>query len=270
MVRDTFPQIGLGTYSDDEREQWTANVQTALDVGFRHVDTAQVYGNEEYVGEGIRQSDVDREDVFLATKTVHHDVPERAEDVGNAIDGCLERLGVDSVDLLYVHWPSGIYDHETVLPQFDAAYEAGKTQQVGLSNFTPELVEEAMDVLEAPVSAVQVEMHPLLQQNELLAHANEHDYQLVAYSPLGKGEVFDVPEIQTVAAKHDVTPAQISLAWLHSKGCVTPIPKASSRDHMEQNLAALEVELDDDDLEKIDGIDREHRVIDPDHGPWNW
>jgi 2,5-diketo-D-gluconate reductase B len=270
MSRDDLPRLGLGTYSADNREQWRDNVRTALDVGFRHVDTAQVYENEQYVGEAIREADVDRDDIWLSTKTVHHDIPPEAEQVPAAIDGCLDRLGVDAVDLLYVHWPSGIYDHDTVLSAYDDAYEAGKTRHVGLSNFTPDLLDEAMDVLDAPLYAHQAEMHPLLPQEDLVAHAQEHDYYFVAYSPLGKGAVFDVPEIRDVAEKHDATPAQVSLAWLLSHDNVAAIPKASSREHMIQNLAALELELDQEDVALIDSIDRRHRVIDADHGPWNW
>ncbi|WP_336338298.1 aldo/keto reductase [Haloarcula brevis] len=270
MPPEDLPPLGLGTYSDDNREQWRDNVRTALDVGFRHVDTAQVYENEQYVGEGLREADVARDDIWLSTKTVHHDVPPSVEQVPAAIDGCLDRLGVDTVDLLYVHWPSGIYDHEAVLPAYDAAYEAGKTRNVGLSNFTPDLLDEAMAVLDAPLYAHQAEMHPLLPQRDLVDHAQTHDYTFVAYSPLAQGAVFDVPEIREVAEKHDATPAQVSLAWVLSHDNVAAIPKASSREHMVQNLAAADLELDDEDVSLIDSIDRRHRVIDPDHGPWNW
>ena len=270
MARKTMPRLGLGTYSEDDRSQWRERVHAALDVGFRHVDTAQVYENEAYVGAGLRDSDVDRADVFLATKTVHHDVPESADQVPEAIDGCLDRLGVDAVDLLYVHWPSGIYDHEAVLSAYDGAYEAGKTRNVGVSNFSTELLDEAMATLGAPLFAHQAEMHPLLPREDLVAHAQEHDYWFVAYSPLGKGAVFDVPEIQEVATKHDATPAQVSLAWLLSHDNVAAVPKASGREHLAQNLAALELELDEADVELIDSIDRRERQVDPSWGPWNW
>jgi 2,5-diketo-D-gluconate reductase B len=270
MTREMLPRIGLGTYSDANRQQWRANVRTALDVGYRHIDTAQVYGNEEYVGRGIRDAEVDRGDVFVSTKTVHHDVPSTARAVPEAIDGCVDRLGLDVVDLLYVHWPSGIYDHETVLSAYDAAYDAGKTRNVGLSNFTADLIEEAVDFLDAPLFAHQVEMHPLLPQAELVDHAQAHDYLLVAYSPLAKGAVFDVPEIQEVADRHDVTPAQVSLAWILRHENVAAVPKASSREHLAQNLAAQDLELSAADIELIDAIDRRKRVVDPDHGPWNW
>ena len=269
MPRETMPRLGLGTYSEDDRSQWRERVRTALDVGFRHVDTAQVYENEEYVGAGLRDADVNREDIFLATKTVHHNVPESAAQVPAAIDGCLDRLGVDAVDLLYVHWPSGIYDHEAVLSAYDGAYEAGKTRNVGVSNFSTELLDEAMATLDAPLFAHQAEMHPLLPSEDLVAHAQEHDYWFVAYSPLGKGAIFDVPGIREVAEKHDATPAQVSLAWLLSHDNVAAVPKASTREHMAQNLAALDLELDEEDVELIDSIDRRHREIDPDRGPWN-
>lgn len=269
MPSEEFPQISLGTYSDDNRDQWTENVRTALDVGYRAIDTAQVYQNEQYVGEAIATSDVDREELFLATKTVHVDVPSHPDEVSEAIKGCLDRLGVEYVDLLYVHWPSGIYDHESILPAFDEAYKTGKTHHIGLSNFTPELLDEAREVLDAPLAAHQVEMHPLCPQEDLLEYAQKHDHWLVAYSPLAKGEAFDVSEIRKVAQKHDVSPAQVSLAWLLSKDNVMAIPKASSEEHMRDNLEARNLELDEDDIELIDSIDREYRAIDPDHAPWN-
>lgn len=265
-----LPRIGLGTYSEDDRQQWEQNVSMALDVGYRHLDTAQVYENEQYVGAALADSTVDRDDVFLVTKTVHHDVPSSADEVANAIDGCLDRLGVEQVDLLYVHWPSGIYEHEAVLPAFNEAYHENKTRHIGLSNFTPELIDEAREWLDVPIAAHQVEMHPLLYQEELLAYAQENDHWLVAYSPLAKGHVFDVPVIQEIAEKHDATPAQVSLAWLLSKDNVAAIPKASSKEHLRDNLAAGEIELRDEDIEQIDAIDHERRVVDPPYGPWHW
>ena len=269
MPIEDLPRIGLGTYSRNDQPQWTENVRTALDVGYRAIDTAHAYGNEQYVGEGIASSSVAREDVFVATKTVHVDLPPSTDEVGAAIDGCLDRLGVDYVDLLYVHWPSGVYDHEGVLPAFDEAHDAGKIRHVGLSNFTPELLAEARDVLEAPLAAHQVEMHPLRPQEELLADAQRHGHWLVAYSPLAQGNVFEVPAIEAVADEHDATPAQVSIAWLLAKDNVAVIPKASSEEHMRDNLAARELELDEADITRIDAIERRERLIDPDHAPWN-
>lgn len=270
MPLEDLPRIGLGTFSPDNRERWSERVETALDLGYRHIDTAQVYGNESYVGAGIEASHVDREDIFLSTKTVHHDVPSSAEEVPDAIDGCLERLGVETVDMLYVHWPSGIYEAEQILPAYNDAYHDGKIRYVGLSNFTPSLIDEATEILEAPLLAHQSEMHPLLPQDELIADAQARDIWFVAYSPLAKGEVCNEPTISEIAERHEASPAQIALAWEISKPNVAAIPKSSSREHMAANLAAREIALTDEEIAAIDAIDRRHRVIDADHGPWNW
>lgn len=269
MPDSALPRFGLGTVSDDPTE-WTEAVRTALEAGYRHVDTAQMYENEAYVGEGIRTSSVDREDVFLATKTVYPDGPDEPEETRTAIKESIDRLDVDSVDLFYVHWPSAVYEPETVLSQYNAAREDGLIDRIGVCNFTPDLLDEARTLLDAPLTAHQVEFHPLLQRDDLLAYAREHDHWLVAYCPIARGKVYDVPEIQDIAEKHDVTPAQVSLAWLFSKDNVVVIPKSSSEDHMRENLAAADITLDNDDIATIDALNYKERIIDPDHGPWNW
>ena len=266
---EDLPRLGLGTYSESDREQWTENVRRGLEAGYRHVDTAQAYGNERYVGEGIARSDVPREEVFLATKTAHpdHPVPDRG-DVLSAVEGCLDRLGVDYVDLLYVHWPADPYDPETTLGAFDELFDAGTVRHVGVSNFEPDQLDEARDTLDAPLFANQVEMHPLLRQDHLLEYAREHDQWLVAYCPIARNEVADVPEVVEVAEKHDATPAQAALAWLLSKENVAAIPKAASERHRRGNLAAADLDLDPEDVERIDDIDREYRIIDGEYAPW--
>jgi 2,5-diketo-D-gluconate reductase B len=179
----------------------------------------------------------------------------------------LNRLGVDAVDLLYVHWPADEYDPQDTLAAFAELYDDGLIDNVGVSNFTPEQLREATAVCDAPVFANQVEMHPLLPQADLREAADELDVNLVAYSPLARGEVFDVPEIQEVAEKHDASPAQVSLAWLREKG-VTAIPKATSEAHIRDNWESLGVELDADDVATIDAIDERERQVDPGFAPW--
>jgi 2,5-diketo-D-gluconate reductase B len=267
MPIDDLPRIGLGTFSEDDRDQWRENVRTALDVGYRHVDTAQGYDNEQYVGAGLVDADVDREDVFLATKVSTANLA--GEDVLASTRESLDRLGVGVVDLLYVHWPHDTYDAESTLPALDRLREEGRVEHVGLSNFTPELLDEALAELDAPVAAHQVECHPFLPQERLRAHAREHDYWLVAYCPLAKGGVLDDPVLGDIAEKHDTSPAAVSLAWLLSKDNVAAVPKASSREHMTANLAARELTLEDEDIDRIDAIDRRERVIDPSWAPWN-
>ena len=262
-----MPMLGLGTWENDDASQCTESVATALEMGYRHVDTAQAYRNEDAVGEGIAQADVDREDVFLATKVwIDNLAP---ADVKSTTRDSLDRLGVDSVDLMYIHWPARAYDPEATLGAFDDLVDDGHIDRIGVSNFEPRHVEEAMDIADNPIFANQVECHPLLQQEELREHAAEHDYELVAYSPLARGKVFDVPELNDIAEKHDASEAQVSLAWLREKG-VTAIPKATGTDHIEDNWESLGVDLDEDDVAKIDAIDREDRRVDPDFGPAGW
>ena len=267
---ETLPRIGLGTYSDDDAAQWTENVRSALEAGYRHVDTAEVYGNEEYVGEGIAASDVDREDVFLATKSVHEEKPgPTREDVIAGVGGSLDRLGTDYVDLLYVHWPADLYDPETTLGAFEELRERGAVRNVGVSNFEPAQLDRAREVLDGPLFAHQVEMHPLLQQEHLQEYAARHDHWLVAYCPIARGRVYDVPVIREIAEECDATPAQVSLAWLLSKENVAAVPKAATPAHQRENLAALDLALDDGQVARIDALEREHRIIDRDYAPWN-
>nr|WP_210424972.1 aldo/keto reductase [Halorussus halobius] len=262
-----MPRLGFGTWQNTDPETCADSVRQALEVGYRHVDTAQAYENEEYVGEGIAQADVDREDVFLATKVwisnlAHDDVLDTARE-------SVDRLGVDALDLLYVHWPAGEYEPEGTLSALDQLYDEGLIRNVGVSNFEPRHLDEAREVLDAPVFANQVEVHPLLPQDELVEYGRKHDVNVVAYSPLARGKVFDVPEIREVADKHDVSPAQVSLAWLLQRDGVAAIPKASSEDHVRDNWAAADLDLDDEDVAKIDAIDERDRQVDPDFGPWN-
>ncbi|WP_137283562.1 aldo/keto reductase [Halorussus salinisoli] len=254
-LRRLEPKIGLGTMGIDDAE----TVASAIEAGYRHLDTAQIYENEAVVGRGVERASVERADLSLATKvwadSLAHD------DVLASTRESLDRLGVGYVDLLYVHRPIDTYDPEETLAAFDRLRDEGRVRAVGVSNFDAEQVAETREILDAPLVANQVEMHPLYQQDDLLADARRHDYALVAYSPLAQGEVFDLPEIRTVAEKHDATPAQVSLAWLAGKENVVPIPRSTSDDHLRENLAALELELDAEDVTAIESIDREKKLF---------
>jgi diketogulonate reductase-like aldo/keto reductase len=264
---DGMPMLGLGTWENDDHDQCVESVRTALEMGYRHVDTAQAYRNEDAVGEGIAAADVDREDVFLATKVWTSNLS--AEDVHASVEDSLDRLGTDYVDLLYVHWPAGDYDPGETLQAFDELYDSGTIERVGVSNFEPEHVETAREHLDAPVFANQVEMHPLLPQTELREYAAETGLELVAYSPLKRGEVFDDPTLTAVADEHGVSAAQVSLAWLREKG-VTTIPKATGDEHIRDNLESLSLSLSDDEIGRIDDIDSRDRQVHPDFAPEAW
>ncbi|MUV57934.1 aldo/keto reductase [Halogeometricum sp. CBA1124] len=262
-----IPRLGFGTYQMDEREECVEAVELAMETGYEHVDTAQGYDNEEYVAEGLDASGVDRDEVFVATKLDTDNLA--ADDVVETAQESAERLGTDSIDLLYVHWPINTYDPEETLPALDELVDDGLVERVGLSNFRPDQMREAIETLDAPVYAHQVEMHPMLPQEELHELAVEEDHQLVAYCPIARGKVADVPEIRQVAEKHDATAAQVSLAWLMDKENVTAIPKAASPDHVEENYESLELELDDEDRETIGSIETRERIVDFDDAPWN-
>jgi len=267
MAVEDLPALGIGTYENTDYEVCANSVETALNAGYRHVDTAEGYDNEAAVGDGIVTSGVDREDVFLATKVSPDNLA--YDDVLDHARASIDRLGVETLDLLYVHWPIRAYDREGTLAAFDELYDDGLIRNVGLSNFTPELLVEALDRLDAPLFAHQVECHPRLQQAELRALAREHGHHLVAYSPLAKGAVTDVPVLREIAADHDATPAQVSLARLRSKPSVTPVPKSTSRAHLRENLAARDLELDPEELARIDAIVDERRCVDFPDAPWN-
>ena len=266
MTTETLPNIGIGTY-DTEPDVCTASVASALNFGYRHIDTAEMYENEAAVGKAIAATDADRKGIFVATKI--HSSNLAHDDVLKHARASCDRLGVEVLDLLYVHWPLRAYDPVDTLAAFDELHDRGVIRHVGLSNFTPELLDEARMQMDAPLFAHQVECHPLLPQNELRAYARKHDHYLVAYSPLAKGNVAEVPELVEIADKHGATAAQVSLAWLLSKDNVVAIPKSSSEKHIRENYEAREVALNEDDVRRIDSIGQTQRQVDFEAAPWN-
>lgn len=266
-----IPALGLGTYRNTDPDVCAESVRTALEVGYRHIDTAEAYGNEEAVGAGIANADVPREEIFLATKVLHPKFTEdddyaRAGIVDN-VHRCIERLGVERVDLLYgVHWPGDGYDPEETFAACADVVDEGLADHIGVCNVTPTLIDAALDVSSVPIRAVQVETHPLLPQAALRQYCTEHDMALVGYAPLGNGAMFDVPLLQEIAEEHGVSVAQVSLAWAREKG-VYPIPKASSRPHIEDNWRSLKLDLGAEDVRRIDDVGRQDRQYDPDYAP---
>jgi 2,5-diketo-D-gluconate reductase B len=260
-----LPPIGLGTFQNTYGDECIESVKMALDVGYRHIDTAQDYGTESFVGEAIAESDIDREEVFVATKIWNDNLG--YDDVLETFEESRDRLGLDTVDLLYVHWPAGAYDPEETLAAFDELYAAGNIEHVGVSNFTVDELETARDVLDAPVFANQIEVHPLCQQRELREYCAEADIEVVGYSPLARGRIVDVPELQEIADTYDATAAQISLAWARHRD-VTTVPMARTEQYIEENYASLDLSLDEEALETIDALDEGDRTIDPSYAPW--
>ena len=260
-----MPMLGLGTWQNDDPGECAESVRTALETGYRHVDTAKAYGNEAAVGEGLAAADVDTEDVFVATKVWKSDLA--YDDVVESAERSRDDLGVESIDLLYVHWPAGEYDAEETLSAFADLRDDGVIDRVGVSNFEPEQIEEAVEVCDAPIFANQVECHPLLPQEAVRETCEANDVEVVAYSPLARGAVFDDQLLSEIADDHGASEAQVSLAWLREKG-ITAIPKATGREHIEDNWASLGLDLDDEAVERIDAIDRQERRVVPSFAPW--
>jgi 2,5-diketo-D-gluconate reductase B len=263
-----LPDIGLGTWKNTDPEQCATTVQTALEMGYRHIDTAQFYGNEAAVGDGIDRANVPREEVMIATKVHAESVGLGYDDVIEGAALSCERLGVEYLDILYVHWPIQEYEPSKTLAAFEELQSNGLIDSIGLSNYTLKLLEDAREYLETPFVTHQIEMHPFLHQSEQLAYAQEHGFDVVAYSPLAQGAVFDHPVMQSLSEKYDVSEAQLSLSWLLSKPNVKVIPKATSASHLRDNLEARHLELSDDDAEKIDEIEVENRYVERDDAPW--
>ena len=268
MANHEIPSPGLGTYRNTDHGECVDSVRTALEVGYRHVDTAEAYGNEDAVGEGIAAADVDDE-VFLATKVLHPRFTDdySAGSIEANVRSCLDRLGVESIDLLYgVHWPAGGYDPETTFDVCATLHDEGLFDRLGVCNVTVDQLEEARDTSAVPITVLQAEMHPLLPQRELREYCEANGIDFVAYAPLGNGRALEEPEIREIADDRGVSPARVSVAWCLEKGTI-PIPKATGRDHIEDNWRARDLDLTDEEVERIDAIDDVERQYSPDYAP---
>ncbi|AEH38831.1 aldo/keto reductase [Halopiger xanaduensis] len=243
-----IPVLGFGTarMTGDECRQ---AVETALEVGYRHVDTAQMYDNERAVGEAIANSAVDREDVFVVTK-VH---PDNAayDDVLETTRESLERLGLSTVDLLLLHAPSDRAPLEETVDAMNELQAAGAVDHIGVSNFSVGQLEDAIALSETPIVANQVKYHPYHHRDDLLEYCVENDVCLTAYSPLAEGAVPGDDRLVEIGADYDKSAAQVALRWLLQQPSVAPIPKAASREHIEANADVFDFELDDEEMAAV-------------------
>ncbi len=243
---EKVPSLGLGTWRLSGEECARA-VERALSLGYRHIDTAQMYDNEGEVGRGIRSSGVDREGIFLVTKvrtsSFSHD------DVVRSTHESLRKLGTDYVDLLLMHWPNPSVPLEETLGAMTELQEEGSVKHVGVSNFPPSMVEEAQGYAE--VFCNQVEYHPYKAQDELLEQAVETGYLLTAYSPVARGRILDDRTLEEIGEAHGKTPAQVALRWLIQQENVAAIPKATSEEHLSSNLDIFDFEPNEEEMKRI-------------------
>jgi 2,5-diketo-D-gluconate reductase B len=248
---ERVPALGLGTYRLTG-ETCVRAVGSALSMGYRHVDTAQMYGNEAEVGRGIRTSGIDRGEVFLVTKVWPSDF--RRERVLRKTRESLAKLGTDHVDLLLAHWPSESVPLGETLGAMRELQDEGVVRHVGVSNFPPALVEEASG--HAEIFCNQVEYHPYKRQDALLAQAREMDYLLTAYQPLARGAVGRDATLREIAEAHGKTPAQVALRWLVQQDKVCAIPKATGEDHLRSNLDVFDFELSEKEMGRVSFLGR--------------
>jgi len=259
-----MPKLGLGTWRM-RGAACQAAAERALELGYRHVDTAQMYGNEDAVGAALRASGVARDEVHVTSKVWH----DRLTPAGmqRALDESLAALGCDYLDLYLVHWPSPAMDLPRVVETLVGFRAAGRVRAIGVSNFPVALLRQAAALAEGAIACNQVEYHVLLDQSAVLEAARALGVAVVAYAPLAQGRLADYPALQRVAAKHGATPAQVALKWLLDQQGVGAIPKAARAESQRANLEALRLALDDDDRAAIAGLPKDQRFLNPDWAP---
>jgi 2,5-diketo-D-gluconate reductase B len=261
-----IPQLGLGTWLRDGEDGVRAIV-TGLELGYRHLDTAQTYGTEGHMGRAIRASGVPRDDVFVTTKVGDSNLARK--DFLPSLERSLARMEVGVVDLTLIHWPSqgDAVPFASYIDDLAEAKGRGMTRMIGVSNFPCALVEKAVArVGPGELVTNQVELHPYLQNRAVRSCCRRHGIVVTAYMPLAGGRVAGDPLLKRIAARHGVSAPAIALAWLTQRGMVA-IPASGRREHMAANLRALDVTLEDDELVSIDGLDRGERLINPAKSP---
>lgn len=255
-----IPAIGFGTY----RIHDTSIISSAIKAGYRHVDTARSYGNEEMVGNAWKSSGVSRDSLFITTKIWHDRL--KPEQVKTDVDDSLEKLKTEYIDLLLIHWPSteNVPLNET-LQAFQEVQKTGKIKAFGVSNFTAAMLQEANE--SAEIYCNQVEHHPFLNQKKLVILCEQKNIALTAYRPIAKNKVAEADVLQELGLKYKKSPAQITLRWLIQQKPVLAIPRSSQIEHIKANLQVFDFELTDEEITSIHQLDKNDRQVDPAFAP---
>lgn len=259
-----IPQVGLGLWKVKDQAEFNQSFEAAIAAGYRHFDTAQAYGNEQYLGEALKKSGLKREEVWITTKiAVDHFGYKHAL---KSFDESLVALQTDYVDLLLLHFPVSILRQKT-WRALEELHEAGKAQSVGVSNYTVKHLEEMKEYAKQMPMVNQVELHVFLQQPELLEYCRAHDIAVEAYSPLAHGKAMDDPVVMEIARKHGKDYAQIMLRWCIEKGLVV-LPKSVTPMRVQSNIDIFDFKLDETDMQQLAKADRDLRTCwDPTHIP---
>lgn len=257
-----MPWFGLGVFKVEEGQEVEASVKMAIHAGYKSIDTAAIYKNEEGVGKAIRESDVPREELFITTKVWNAD--QGYESTLKAFDESMEKLGLEYLDLYLVHWPvKGKY--VDTWKALEKLYKDGKVRAIGVSNFHIHHLQDVLEVAEVKPMVNQVEYHPKLSQVELLNFCKENDIQLEAWSPLMQGQLLDDKVLKEIADSHNKSVAQVILRWDLQNGVVT-IPKSVKEHRIKENADIFDFELSDEEMQKIHALNENKRVgPDPDN-----
>jgi 2,5-diketo-D-gluconate reductase A len=257
-----IPQLGFGVFQIKPEETAQA-VRRALEVGYRHIDTAEMYGNEKEVGRAVRESGVPREEVFVTSKL--NNGFHAPDDALKAFDRSLDDLGFDYLDLFLVHWPlPKVGDFVETWRAMEEIYNSGRARAVGVSNFQPHHLRRLMESTTVVPAVNQIEVHPYLTQDSVRAFDAEHGIATEAWSPIAQGKVLDDPVIARIAGNHDRTPAQVTLRWHVQRGDIV-FPKSVTASRVEENFAIFDFELTADEMTDITLLNRDERTgPDPD------
>ncbi|SFL31141.1 2,5-diketo-D-gluconate reductase B [Halanaerobium salsuginis] len=260
-----IPALGLGT-SGLKSDQCTETVKTALELGYRHLDTAAAYGNQTAIARAIKESTIPRQELFITSKVWWTDLA--YNDFKQAVEKILSELELDYLDMLLIHWPNSDIPLTETLKALQEVKAAGQAKNTGVSNFTINHLKKALSIAPELITDNQVEFHPTLYQKELLKFCFKNDIILTAYSPLARGEALHNSVIKNLADKYDKSPAQLTLKWLLEKDIVV-IPKASSQKHLANNLEVFDWDLPLEAAREMELINNNNRVINPDFAEFN-
>jgi 2,5-diketo-D-gluconate reductase B len=259
-----LPRLGLGTYRM-QGDVCRAAVESALGLGYRHIDTAEMYGNEDAIGAAIAASDIKRGDLHVTTKVWNENLAPDA--IRRAFDTSLKKLKLDHVDLYLVHWPAKNMNLPAMFETLLKLKQEGRTRAIGVANFNVGLLKTVVEEIKAPIACNQIEYHVMLDQTPVRKYLAAKSIPLVAYCPLAQGRAASDETLMAVGRKHNASAAQVALKWLLDQDGVAAIPKASRAESQQANLDALKLTLDDEDRKAIASLPKNQRLVNPGFAP---